>query len=121
VSPRLGAARCFGRAMPLAPLVPSSWFRSTSTACSVPGLQRVAAGTRSGVRQVGPTSIVATRRPRGRRPARIVRGMPLCAMPFEGLLLVDSRSASLRSAPLVSFIASFGCSRLRSRLRSART
>jgi len=31
---------------------------TTSTACSVPGLQHVAAGTRSGVRQVGPSPFV---------------------------------------------------------------
>lgn len=34
---------------------------TTSTACSVPGLQRVSAGTGSGVRQVGPSSFVGAR------------------------------------------------------------
>jgi hypothetical protein len=88
--------------MPLLPLVPSSWVLTTSTGSSVRASRRVAAGAGSGVRQVCPASFVGA--PYG--SLRIGRGGSRGAPPCEGFVLVGSRPASLRAAPLLPFIAS---------------
>jgi len=67
----------FGEGMPLPSLVPSSWVLTTSTGSSVRASRRVAAGTGSGVRQVGPASFVdplVLRR--GRSVSDRARGFP---------------------------------------------
>lgn len=61
---RVATARSFGSLRPEDATLPTRSVLvvpSTSTVCSVPGLQHVAAGTRSGVRQVGPSSNVGAR------------------------------------------------------------
>jgi hypothetical protein len=80
-------------------LAPPSWFRTTSTASSVHGSRRVAAGTGSRFARFRPD--------RSSKPKLLGPGpeLPAGAPPFEGFLLVGSRAASLRPAPLLPFVA----------------
>ena len=80
-------------------LAPPSWFLTTSAASSVHGSRHVAAGTGSGFARF--------RADRSSKPKLLGPGpsSPLALPPCEGLLLVGSRAASLRPAPLLPFVA----------------
>jgi hypothetical protein len=80
-------------------LAPTSWFLTTSPVSSVHGSPHVAAGTGSGFARFSSGSFVEA------EASRDGSGVLTGAHPFEGLLLVDSRTASLRPAPLLPFVA----------------
>lgn len=92
--------------------VPFSWFLATSTVCSAPQIPIILQiGTGHGVRCVfRPTATRAFRSERrSARPVVNSRREPRTGLeaaqrkPFEGLILVDSRTASLRPSALLPF------------------
>jgi len=91
-------------------LLPSSWFGSTSTACSAAGLRHVAVGAGSGVHEVGPGSTVGARSWLRRTSVvrcRVGSGWTLVFLPSKVRISFGVRTASPR-LPFPSCRSSLG-------------